>query len=687
MSKAARLEQARKEQADLEVEVKQLMIQNGELAHSIKTENDATRTMSEQDAVIAEFISDLESELKIVQDCIEEQDDCLNVCNMVQSYQNEEKETLKDTFKGQTTTFTDQVNYYEKELEDLNKQLDLLQNNKLRESSEFESACRELKEKVNKATLEEKHFHLQNEKGGIVITELQKDLFEMNERLTFKADQVACVQKDFERLAENEANISLSNKELSKQLQSKRQENYSLEEKCSKIGCETESLTREIERLTIKTNNLQLDVENHKGVIEELEELQEQINEGSKKVNEHRYELEKLKDIELQNIQADRERSKLSDKLDLMNKELQITDGKNKEIENIELHKERITEEIARMIEQLDTEETKRNQLIADLQMKVQAVEEIKKQVDEEKLKLLMTKETIQQRESLLRGDIAPKLAELKELQGQVEEQEKLLVSKEAEKKEKQLSVRHITNEFHLQMKENLDLLKIRLDSKLAEANDISSMLSNLENEATEKEQHYSKELERITQDEKEKIDQAVKPILQEHEATQLKEMQSKWQKFKSPLPSKRISFAKQGFNLETSSPFDITLDSQEKTNRLPKQVITPRKKVNSDSNKTGLPINQKPNKTGDSSRSHSNLDEAKHASAKTGRQVIVCNNGLSNRSQVTGSYIDKNQKPTTVTSHDLAHEKQAAANKGIASGIRTNKFLSNKMSQSSQEI
>merc|ERR1711981_1383513 len=125
----------------------------------------------------------------------------------------------------------------------------------------------------------------------------------------------------------------------------------------------------------------------------------------------------------------------------------------------------------------------KRNQLMADFQMKVQTLEKMKKQLDEEKSKLVIKKEIIQQRENLLREDLGPKLMELNDLQGQEEEQGKLLVAKEAEKKEKQISVMHITNEFHLQMKENLDLLKIRLDSKLTEAKEISLRLSNLENE------------------------------------------------------------------------------------------------------------------------------------------------------------------------------------------------------------
>jgi uncharacterized coiled-coil DUF342 family protein len=91
----------------------------------------------------------------------------------------------------------------------------------------------------------------------------------------------------FENQAENEAIISIANKELSRKLQCKHQENYGLEEKCSRIGCASESIMREIERNRMKKNNLQLDVENHHGVIGELEGLQEQLNEGSKKLKEN----------------------------------------------------------------------------------------------------------------------------------------------------------------------------------------------------------------------------------------------------------------------------------------------------------------------------------------------------------------------------------------------------------------
>ena len=194
--------------------------------------------------------------------------------------------------------------------------------------------------------------------------------------------------------------------------------------------------------------------------------------------------------------------------------------------------------------------------------------------------------------------------------------------------------------------------------------------------------------MEKTIQGEKEKVDQAVKPILKDYKATQLKKMQPESQKFRSPLPSKQITFAKKGFNLETASPFDVDLNSQEKTNRQPQQVGTSRMKVNADARKiSGSPMNQIPTKAGDSSRPHPNLDKIKQTSnAKAEHQAIVGNKGLSNRSQVTGSYSERNQKSATVTSHYLAHEKQATPNKGFISGNKV-KFFTNRTPQSSQEI
>jgi len=49
--------------------------------------------------------------------------------------------------------------------------------------------------------------------------------------------------------------------------------------------------------------------------------------------------------------------------------------------------------------------------------------------------------------------------------------------------------------------------------------------------------------------------------------------MELELEQFKSPAQSKKIQFALKGKNLETASPFDVVLDSQERTNQFPKPI------------------------------------------------------------------------------------------------------------------
>merc|ERR1719510_608471 len=166
---------------------------------------------------------------------------------------------------------------------------------------------------------------------------------------------------------------------------------------------------------------------------------------------------------------------------------------------------------------------------------------------------------------------------ELKKLEETKGEQEIFLASKEAEKEETVESVRRRTNEVHLESKARLDILKTNLDENAAILRELASKSSKLGNEVTEREKYYAMELEKLAQEETAKVERTVKPLLQDYKETQRKKMESELQSFKSPKSTKKIQFAPKGSNLETASPFDVVYDSQEKTNRQPRQ-ITPSK-------------------------------------------------------------------------------------------------------------
>jgi len=246
-------------------------------------------------------------------------------------------------------------------------------------------------------------------------------------------------------------------------------------------------------------------------------------------------------------------------------------------MENVENELANIQQMVVLKEEELQVEENKRNQFIIDMNLKQQVLQDLEKEYAETEQKLCHNNSIIQEKDALLNGEINPKLLKLHEQKDLVGELERQLASKEVDKKDMLMLVSRRTNEVHLESKSRLESLKIILDENLALVSKSTSEVGTLRNEIANKEQYYNKEINRITQEEENKVELAVKPVLEDYEKSQLKKLESEWQKFKSPQPSRRIQFATKGKNLETASPFDVVLDSQEKTNRQPKSIFQPR--------------------------------------------------------------------------------------------------------------
>merc|ERR1712133_197365 len=220
----------------------------------------------------------------------------------------------------------------------------------------------------------------------------------------------------------------------------------------------------------------------------------------------------------------------------------------------------------------------------SQLRSKEETLQILQQECDKSCQKLSAEETTFNEKPTLLQDTLRPRLEELKKLREVLKVADLEVAAKEKEKNEMLMLVSRRTNEASMEFKAKLDALKTSLVEKMDFFKETVTVVENLGKEVSAQEYYHKEELERIRTEEKKKIENAVEPVLRSYEEKRVTEVEAQWQKelkdleksqssFLSPTRSKKIQFSTKGRNLETSSPFDVILDSQDKTNRPPKLI------------------------------------------------------------------------------------------------------------------
>lgn len=576
MTKESQLQQAQQEKQNLEAEIKQLLILNGELTQSIKAENDAAKKYEAHDKLLSEDIADTEADFKIIQMCIEEQEDCLRVVGTAQQVLRNDTNITKCIIEGETTDYSDKVHIAEKDLNTLQEEAQVQEGNRNMKLFSFDKMYKELNEIDGKTQLESEKYDSTNEKDNFYLIELQNKHRAMQDNLGNAKMNLSSIRNEIEDLAQADNILKKSIEDSLNQLESQKLKNFCTEEKMSKFHYQTESLQEEFDGYSIQRNSILESIQSNPDVIGKLHDLKAQISVVSQNVEDYQQEADRLNCIEDKMRDKEAERSKLLGNNASIFKLINDTNEMIKEVESIEEVKDRINNLIFNKNEEIQTEKNKIDQYSGDMKSKQEFLKDLEEKCTEKYAKLSDDNVIFKEQERLLLEEINPMILKLEELKDMYGIQEKQLVSKEIEKKDMLTLVSRRTNEVHLESKAKLAALAANLDENLKILRDLTSEVGKLENDITNKEHYHIKEWERISLEERDKVDLAVKPVLKNYEETQVKKMESEWEQFKSPAQNKRIQFAKKGKNLETASPFDVVLDSQEKTNQFPKLNYQP---------------------------------------------------------------------------------------------------------------
>jgi len=342
------------------------------------------------------------------------------------------------------------------------------------------------------------------------------------------------------------------------------------------------------DNLKIKKASLQMEIMDIKKVVAELDSLNVHVENVSLQVQACQNEAERLSSIGEEKKHVESELSELLEKSALTSSNIEALNEEFCRLENIESRKANLDELINTEKSQIESEVGKRDENQSLLSNKVKMLEELVKECENSCNKVSQTEISLHEKQNLLQNNLRPRMEELKRLKDVVETADIEVSVKEKEKNEMLMYVSRRTNEASLQSKAKLDDLKASLDEKMNLFKDTSSMVEKLEQEVSIQEEFLKGELERVNREEKNKIENAVEPVLRNYEDRRSKEVEKQWQeelananKILSPAERKKVQFSTKGVNLETSSPIVINLDSQDKTNRPPKLAVFPKQPTN----------------------------------------------------------------------------------------------------------
>jgi len=582
--KEAQLSLAKKEHAELEKEVNQLIIANGEIEQSIKAELDATKQYQEQDQILTEKISDVEADLKLLRKCVEKQRECLDVCGIAQKVQEKEKLDLKSRIKGHADNYKDQLMAAKREHHELQieygKKLDMKENLEKVINAEYE----DLNEKTHRVDKDIDTLAQENKIDEASLLALEQECSQLKINMDLKKQEITKAEEEFAELKSEEKSIDARIKDLNNQLQGKQDAVYASKQQQCKLHCQMKELLEKEDDLKIKKAHLQAEIDNIQKVVDELDSLKVHVDNVSLQVEVCQREAERLSGIEEDKRSTEIELSDLEQKSMLTSRNIEALTEEFIRLENIEGRKNSLDTLINDENTAIQAELDKKNELKMQLGSKEETLQILKQECENSCQKLSTEETTYNEKLALLQDTLRPRLKELKKLKEVLEVADLEVAAKEKEKNEMLMLVSRRTNEASMESKAKLDALKTTLAEKMDFFKETVTVVENLGKEVSAQEHYYKEELERVRTEEKKKIENAVEPVLRSYEERRVAEVEAQWQKelkeleksqsnFLSPARSKKIQFSTKGRNLETSSPFDVILDSQDKTNRPPKLV------------------------------------------------------------------------------------------------------------------
>merc|ERR1719295_627329 len=402
---------------------------------------------------------------------------------------------------------------------------------------------------------------------------LEQECSQLKINMDLKKQEITKAEEEFSELKSEEKSIDARIKDLNNQLQLKQDAVYASKKQQCKLHCQMKELLEKEEDLKAKKAHLQAEIDN----------LKVHVNNVSLQVEACQREAERLSGIEEEKRSVEIELSDLEQKSMLTSRNIEALTEEFNRLENIEGRKNNLDKLINDENTEIQAELDKKNELKIQLSSKEETLQILNQECENSCQKLSTEETTFNEKLALLQDSLRPRLEELKKLREVLEVADLEVAAKEKEKNEMLMLVSRRTNEASLESKAKLDALKTSLVEKMNFFKETTTVEENLGKEVSAQEYHYNEELERVRVEEKKKIVNAVEPVLRSYEERRVKEVEAQWQKelkdleksqssFMSPT-RRKIQFSTKGRNLETSSPFEVILDSQDKTNRPPKLI------------------------------------------------------------------------------------------------------------------
>lgn len=575
-TKEAAIQRKKEEQARLEAEIRQFMSQNGQLEQSIKAERDETKKIKEEDKAISEFISESEARIKLLQSCASEQADCFEALSLAQNIANSKKGDTRVKLEVETTNYEDKVKGVTAELDKVTQEVEMRTSHQLQMSNKVENDSYSLKNAHMKVDLEMSNASKQFESMKISISEAEQMHTAITVSLENTEAKFNTLEQEQNNLRQTVSIIAESNEHLDRNLDKIKRENYEKEVGQAKLRSQIESLCKDLEEKRLEKHNVIVSIEAESVVTKEIEDMNARFMEIAQAVHLSEKEAERLHDVKERMNKAELEKNDILANIDSMSKAIHEFEEALVGTENFESEKRSLEEAITSRGEEIKKEENKRNELACNLHDKTPLLENIHAELSNKEAALRNKNEILAQKEFILENEINPKEHQLNEMREIAAELEVQIEAKENEKRETLGLVSRRTNALDTESKANLAALKNQLDHSLSQGRELAAEVGNLQNAIESKRQYCLQELEKLKADEERKVDLAVSPVLEDYEKTKLAELESAWKPFKSPPTSRRIQFSTKGLNLETASPFDIVLDSQDKTNKEPRRLVIP---------------------------------------------------------------------------------------------------------------
>merc|ERR1712060_14749 len=407
--KEAQLSLAKKEHAELEKEVNELIIANGEIEQSIKAQLDATKQYQEQDQILTEKISDCEADLKLLRKCVDKQRECLDVCNIAQKVQEKEKLDLKSRIKGHADNYIDQLMAAKREYQELEieygKKLDMKEKMEKVINAEHE----DLNEKTHRIDKDIGTQTQENKVDEASLLALEQECSQLKINMDSKKLEMAKAEEEYAELISEEKSIDARIKVLNNQLQGKQDAVFASKKQQCKLHCQMKELLEKEDDLKTKKAHLQAEIDNIQKVVDELNNLKVHVDNVSLQVEVCQREAERLGGIEEEKRSTEIELSDLEQKSMLTSWNIEALTEEFNRLENIEGRKNSLDKLINDENTEIQAELDKKNELKIQLSSKEETLQILKQECQNSCQKLSTEETTYNEKLTLLQDTLRPR--------------------------------------------------------------------------------------------------------------------------------------------------------------------------------------------------------------------------------------------------------------------------------------